>query len=418
MSGIKEFIKEYPIADIKPHPKNPRIHPNSAIEKLQRSIQEFGFVNPILISKDGILLAGHARVKASKEEAHESVPALILDLEGEKADAYLIADNKLQEETEWDLPILKELMGELNIGEFDLSITGFDLPEIDELLNDFDSSETDNVAEEDNFNAEEALDEIEEPVSRKGDIFLLGRHRLMCGDSTNLEDIERLMDGEKADMVFTDPPYNVNYSNIDRPKPGKRDLGKIQNDVMDDNSFKEFLQKVGVSIEKATQENAAIYVWYASRESLNFYSMFEKTDIEVNQQIIWKKPMLLGRSRYQWAHEPCLFAVKGSPYHTEDRTKTTVWDFGGYDKSKNVHPTQKPLFLANEAMENSTRKDDLVLDLFGGSGSTLIAAEQVERKAFLMELDEKFCDVIIKRWEEYTGEKAVKLNAEKTEVNS
>lgn len=213
----------------------------------------------------------------------------------------------------------------------------------------------------------------------------------------------------KADMVFTDPPYNVDYSNADRPKPSKHDLGNIANDAMSEEEFYEFLVSVYKRLDEVTKDNSSFYIWYADKSTIAFYTALRETTIKFKQLLIWKKPMLLGRSKYQWAHEPCIFAVKGSPYFTDDRTKTTVWDFGGYDKSKNVHPTQKPLFLPTEAIKNSSKKGDIVLDLFGGSGSTLIACEQLGRKCRMMELDPKYCDVIIKRWEALTGQKAVKL---------
>jgi DNA modification methylase len=229
----------------------------------------------------------------------------------------------------------------------------------------------------------------------------------MCGDSTSIDAVDKLMDGNKADFLHTDPPYNVDYSNQDRPKAGKIDLGRIKNDTMDDNSFYEFLVNAFTTAYCHLKDDSSAYIWHASSEQINFTKAFVDSGFNYTQQIIWKKPMLLGRGRYQWAHEPCLFGVKGSPYFTDDRKKTTVWDFGGYDKSKNVHPTQKPIFLPEEAINNSSKQGSNVLDLFGGSGSTLIACEKTGRKAFLMEIDPKYCDVIVKRWENFTGKKAV-----------
>ena len=256
-----------------------------------------------------------------------------------------------------------------------------------------------------------------EPKAKLGDIYQLGSHFLMCGDSTSQEDVAKLMNGEKADMVFTDPPYNVDYSNADRPKPGKKDLGRIKNDFMSNDDFIYFLGQVYKRLDENTKENSSFYIWYASKETIAFYTALLETDIIINQQIIWKKPMLLGRGKYQWAHEPCIFAIKGSPFFTEDRTKTTVWDFGGYDKSKNIHPTQKPLFLPTEAIKNSSKKDDLVLDLFGGSGSTLIACEQLNRKCYMMELDTHYISVIIERYINFTGNDVYRLNPDGTKTN-
>lgn len=360
----------------------------------------------IVNERTGIVVGGHQRLKVLKDLGYTEIEVSVVDLTDEQEKALNVALNKIS--GEWDFPLLKDLLEELDTGDFDVELTGFDLNEIEDLMTQFHVEEEVEV-QEDDFDSSEMENEDYIPFTKRGDIWQLGKHRLMCGDSTSIEDVEKLMNGKKAVLCHTDPPYNVDYSNADRPKASKTDLGKIKNDKMGDNEFLNFLQNVGISIESAIEENAAIYVWYASKESINFFSMFDKTNIEVTQQIIWKKPMLLGRSRYQWAHEPCLFAVKGSPHHTDDRTKTTVWDFGGYDKSKNIHPTQKPLFLPSEAINNSSKKNDIVLDLFGGSGSTLIACEQLGRQARLMELDEKFCDAIIKRWEEFTGEKAVKI---------
>lgn len=236
---------------------------------------------------------------------------------------------------------------------------------------------------------------------------LEGRHKVMCGDSTDEAMVAKLMNGVKADLIHTDPPYNVAYSNQNRPKAGKKDLGIIANDEMDNEKFFEFLKKAFQNSFSFAKENSSIYIWYASKETINFHAAAAAAaGWIINQQIIWKKPMLLGRGRYQWAHEPCVFAVRGSPFFTDDRTKTTIWDFGGYDKSKNIHPTQKPVVLCEEAINNSSEKEDVVLDLFLGSGSTLIACEKTGRKCYGMELSPQYADGIIRRWQEYTGKEA------------
>jgi DNA modification methylase len=228
----------------------------------------------------------------------------------------------------------------------------------------------------------------------------------MCGDSTMIDDVEKLMDGEKADLLHTDPPYNVGYSNADRPKAGKIDHGLIKNDKMDEESFYEFLFTCFSNALAYLKDDSSAYIWYASKESVNFLKAIQEAGFEINQQIIWKKPMLLGRGRYQWAHEPCIFAVKGKPFFTDDRKKTTVWDFGGYDKSKNIHPTQKPVFLPEEAINNSSKQGSIILDLFNGSGSTMIGCEKTGRSYRGIELDERFVDATIKRWQNFTGKKA------------
>jgi len=413
MSGIKEFVKEYPIADIKPHPNNPRIHPDSAIEKLQRSIQEFGFVNPVLISKDGILLAGHARIKASKSQKLEHVPALILDLEGAKADAYLIADNKLQEETEWDLPVLKDLLGELDTGEFPLEITGFELPEIEDLITSV-GDMGDKEAADDGFDEDAALEDIEEPISQPGDIWLLGNHRLMVGDATNPDHLAKLMDGRLADMVFTDPPYNVAYE-------GKTEAAlRIQNDEMGDEQFYQFLFDFYTNVFNHTKEGGPIYICHADSEGINFRSAMKNSGWLLKQCIIWVKDIfVMGRQDYHWKHEPILYGWKPGSAHKwwGDRKQSTVWNVDRPKRSAE-HPTMKPIELVGKALENSSRPGDLVIDTFSGSGSTLMACHQMDRVCYGLELDPKYADVIVNRWETYTGEKAVKTNAEEAEVNA
>ena len=384
-----------------PYVNNPR-HNEDAVEKVMASIQEFGFKVPLVIDKNNVVVTGHTRLKAAKKLGIEEVPCVVADdLSDAQIKAFRIADNKVSEYAEWDEELLKIELEELEELDFNLDDLSID-------FSDFDLDVGEDIKEIEPEEVE--IPEVpEEPKAKLGDIYQLGNHRLMCGDSTKEEDVSKLMNGVKADMVFTDPPYNVDYSNAKRPKASKTDLGKIKNDTMSEDDFIYFLGEIYKRLDENTKDNSSFYIWYASKETIPFYSALLETNIILNQQIIWKKPMLLGRGKYQWAHEPCIFAIKGSPYFTEDRTKTTVWDFGGYDKSKNVHPTQKPLFLPTEAINNSSKKDDIVLDLFGGSGSTLIACEQLNRKCYTMELDPHYIDVIIKRWEDYTGNKAVKL---------
>ena len=394
------IIEQISIDILIPYARNARTHTKEQITQIASSIKEFGFTNPVLIDNDNGIIAGHGRVLAAEKLNIKELPCIRLGyLTLAQKKAYIIADNKLALNAGWNDELLKIELEELkNELDFDIDVIGFSDKELNSIFKE--------EIEEDDFDGEKALNEIVEPITKRGDVWQLGRHRLLCGDSTAVTDINILMNGMKADMVHTDPPYNVDYSNANRPKPSKKDLGKIKNDVMDVDVFQQFLKDIAGSIDIATKEECGIYVWYGGNSTIAFYSMFEGTNIAINQQIVWKKPMLLGRGNYQWAHEPCIYAKKGSAYFTGDRTKTTVWDFGGYDKSKNVHPTQKPLFLPTEAINNSSKKGDIVLDLFGGSGSTLIAAEQLSRSAYVMELDEKYCDVIIKRYEEYTGNKA------------
>jgi DNA modification methylase len=296
------------------------------------------------------------------------------------------------------MDMLKAEIEDLSLEDFNLDLLGFDEKFLDGLL---EPEPTAGLTDED------AVPEVPEiPKTVLGDVWVLGNHRLMCGDSTSIDAVEKLMDGAKADLLHTDPPYNVDYSNANRPKASKTDLGKIKNDTMGDAEFYEFLFGFYSCAYTVLKDGSSAYIWHADRETINFKKSAIDAGFTFAQTIIWKKPMLLSRTRYQWAHEPCLFMTKGSPYFTDDRTKTTVWDFGGYDKSKNVHPTQKPIFIPEEAINNSSKQGSNVLDLFGGSGSTLLACEKLGRNSFVMELDPKYCDVIIKRWQDFTGKEA------------
>lgn len=387
-----------------PYARNSRTHSDEQIAQIMASIKEFGFTNPILIDEDGQIIAGHGRTIAAQRLQMKAVPCIRLShLTAAQKKAYVIADNKLALNAGWDDELLKIELSELREEDFDLSLTGFDDDELNKLLAE---AVTEGLVDED-----QVPEAPEEPKTKLGDIYQLGRHRLMCGDSTSIDAVEKLMDGYKADLLHTDPPYNVDYDNGSRPKPGKS-LGKIQNDTMDGESFYEFLKSAFTAAYVVLKDGSSAYIWHADRETVNFKHAAIDSGFDFAQTIIWKKPMLLSRTRYQWAHEPCLFFVKGVPYFTDDRKKTTVWDFGGYDKSKNVHPTQKPVFIPEEAINNSSKQGSNVLDLFGGSGSTLIACEKLGRTNFTMELDPKYCDVIVKRWEDFTGKKAELLNAD------
>ena len=397
------------IDTIKPYKNNAKLHPKEQIEQIKKSIENFGMNDPIGIWNNEIV-EGHGRILACKELGYKQIPVIKLDhLTDEERKSYIIAHNKLTMNSDFDIDILRTELENLKELDFDLELTGFDVDELDDILG---------KNEEETEIVEDEVPEVpEEPKAKLGDIYQLGSHRLMCGDSTKEEDVEKLMNGTKADMVFTDPPYNVDYSNAERPKASKTDLGRIKNDTMSEDDFIYFLGEIYKRLDENTKDNSSFYIWYASKETIPFYSALLETNIILNQQIIWKKPMLLGRGKYQWAHEPCIFAIKGSPYFTEDRTKTTVWDFGGYDKSKNVHPTQKPLFLPAEAINNSSKREDIVLDLFGGSGSTLIACEQLNRKCYMMELDEHYVSVIIERYINFTGNDVYRLNPDGTKTN-
>jgi DNA modification methylase len=400
-----ELIKKK-VSDLIPYINNSRTHSEEQITQLISSIKEFGFTNPILLAPDNSIIAGHGRLQAVKRLGHEEVPCIIVQgLTKTQIKALIIADNQLALNAGWDLEKLSVEIEGLKDEDFNIDILGFEDDFIKDLLNKQNQGLTD----------EDAVPEVKEnPKSKSGDIFVLGNHRLMCGDATIQADVEKLMNKSLADLLHTDPPYNVNYSNADRPKASKTDLGKIKNDVMSNDDFYIFLNQSFVTAFTVLKEDSSAYVWHSSAEQINFTKAFVDAGFKFSQQIIWKKPMLLGRGKYQWAHEPCLFGSKGSPYFTDDRTKTTVWDFGGYDKSKNVHPTQKPIFIPEEAINNSSKQGSNVLDLFGGSGSTLIACEKLGRNGFILELDPKYCDVIIQRWQQFTGKEAIHEQSGKT----
>jgi DNA modification methylase len=396
-------IEQRKVESLIPYVNNSRKHSDEQVAQIAASIKEFGWTNPILVDGENGIIAGHGRLMAARKLSMEEVPVIELaHLSDNQRKALIIADNKLALNADWDNDILALELSDLSAADYDLDILGFDNEEVGKLL----KTETEGLTDED-----EVPEAPPEPITKLGDIWLLGNHRLMCGDSTSIDAVDQLMNGSKADLLHTDPPYNVDYSNQDRPKAGKIDLGRIKNDTMDNDSFYEFLVNSFTTAYSHLKDDSSAYIWHASSEQINFTKAFVDSGFNYTQQIIWKKPMLLGRGRYQWAHEPCLFGVKGSPFFTDDRKKTTVWDFGGYDKSKNVHPTQKPIFIPEEAISNSSKQGSNVLDLFGGSGSTLIACEKTGRNGFLMELDPKYCDVIVKRWENFTGKTATLENS-------
>ena len=401
-------LRNVPIHDLKPHPKNPRVHPESAINKLVTSIKEYGWTSPVLVSKDGFLLAGHARVKAATRAGIETVPAIYLDLEGDKALAYLVADNRLQDETDWDIPMMKDIIEDLMANQYDVTFTGLDAAEINELF----SSVHDRDIVEDDIHLEEEVESIQEPVTQLGDIWELGSHRLICGDATDPECYIRLMGEEKADLCITDPPYNVDYE-------GKtEDALKIKNDKMSGDKFHQFLVDSYTCIYENLADGAGIYVFHADTEGLNFRSAFCKVGFHLANVCVWvKQSLVLGRSDYQWKHEPILYGWKPTGKHRwcSDRKQTTVWEFNR--PTKNIdHPTMKPIALCAYPIKNSTREKDIVIDPFGGSGSTILACEQLNRRCRTIELDEQYCDVIVKRFARVKGKEVTLIrNGKQTE---
>ena len=365
------------ISDIKEYENNPRKN-DQAVEAVASSIRSFGFKVPIIIDSNNVIIAGHTRLKASKKLGYTEVPCLIAsDLTSEQVKAFRLADNKVSELAEWDLDKLSE---ELSFIEMDMEQFGFE--DLEEEL------ERDVL--EDEFDENEELPIT--PYAKKGDIFLLGNHRLMCGDSTIADDVAKLTDGKQMDMIFTDPPYNVDYE-------GSTGM-KIQNDKQKDEDFYNFLSSAFINMANSVKPGGAIYCCHADTEGLNFRTAFKNAGFKLAECLIWvKNSLVLGRQDYHWRHEPILYGWKegGAHYFVDDRTQDTIWEYNK-PKANNLHPTMKPLELVGKAIKNSSRKGELILDLFGGSGSSLIASEQIERNAYLMELDERYVDVIVKRY--------------------
>ena len=365
-----------PITKLVPYVNNARTHSPEQINKLRSSLREFGFINPVIIDRDFGVIAGHGRILAAKEEGITEVPCVFADhLTEAQKKAYIIADNRMAMDAGWDEELLRVEIEALQAEAFDLSLTGFDEKELSDLFKD------DADVQEDDFDVDA---ELEKPTfSKSGDVWTLGRHRLVCGDSTKAETFETLMQGRKANLVVTDPPYNVNYEGT---------AGKIKNDNLADEKFYQFLFDAFSNIEKVMADDASIYVF----SDAGFY---------LSGCCIWKKPSLvLGRSPYQWQHEPCLYGWKKNGKHQwyADRKQTTIWEFEKTKKNTD-HPTMKPIPLLAYPIQNSSMSNTLILDPFGGSGSTLIACEQTDRSCYTIELDEKYCDVIVKRYIEQAG---------------
>lgn len=384
-------IEVLPITTIKEYENNAKLHPREQIEQIKKSIQEFGNNDPIAIDENNVIIEGHGRYMALKELRFSEIEVIKLThLTEEKKKAYILAHNKLTMNTDFDIQLLNEELSD--IIDIDMSDFGFDLS--------FDDEEDEVV--EDEFDDTPP----EEPKSKLGDIYQLGRHRLMCGDSTSVEDVEKLMGGYQADLLLTDPPYNVAYE-------GKtKDALKIQNDSMDNDSFREFLKVAFSAADNVMKPGAVFYIWHADSEGYNFRGACFDIGWTVRQCLIWNKnSMVLGRQDYQWKHEPCLYGWKEGAGHlwASDRKQTTVINFDKPQRN-GEHPTMKPVGLFDYQILNNTKGGDIVLDLFGGSGTTIMACEQNGRNGYLMELDPRYVDVIIRRWEEFTGETAVKLN--------
>jgi site-specific DNA-methyltransferase (adenine-specific) len=389
-------ITQKKVESLIPYVKNSRTHSDAQVAQIAASIKEFGWTNPILVDGDNGIIAGHGRLLAARKLGYKEVPTIELaDLTETQKRAYIIADNRLALNAGWDNEMLTIELNDLLADGFALELLGFDPKELNALL------EPEIVQ---GLTDEDAVPDVpEEPKTKLGDIYQLGNHRLMCGDSTNVEAVVELTGGAGVDMLLTDPPYNVAYE-------GGTGL-TIQNDDMEDLQFRQFLRDAFVTADTVMKKGAVFYIWHADSEGYNFRGACHDAGWKVRQCLIWKKSSLvMGRQDYHWKHEPCLYGWKDGAGHlwAADRKQTTILEFEKPHRN-GEHPTMKPVGLFEYQMLNNTKGGDIVLDLFGGSGTTMLAAEKHGRHAYLMELDPKYCDVIVKRWEDFTGKSAVLL---------
>lgn len=416
-------IVKLKINQVIPYENNAKLHPKEQIEQIKNSIIEFGNNDPIAIDENYIVIEGHGRLKALKQLGYEEVECIILSgLNEDQKNAYRLVHNQLTMNSGWDMTKLKEELSAINV---DMSKLGMDI----NLLNQV---EDENIeVEEDNFDLDETLNNMKEIYVKPGDIYQLGKHYLMCGDTTSKADVEKLMDGVKADLLVIDPPYNINVSNSQGMT--------IAHDNMEKNDFINFLTSSFDELNSSLKEGGAFYIWYADTSVYEFLSACKNVEWQVRENLIWiKSQFILGRQDYQWRHEPCLYGWKegASHYFVNDRTQSTIIDdsidldtateetLRDYIKSllnfstviyekkptvNDIHPTMKPLRLIGKLIKNSSKKNEIVLDGFGGSGSTLIACEELNRTCYTMEYEPKYAQAIIERWEQLTNGKAVRL---------
>lgn len=388
-------VEQWPIDKLIPYAKNARTHSEEQVAQIAASIKEWGFTTAVLVDESGSIIAGHGRMMAARKLGMDTLPVMVAAgwTDAQKR-AYVIADNKLAMNAGWDEEMLALELGGLGDLGFDLELTGFTDEEIKALMP---------VEVTEGLTDPDAAPAVQEnPVTVPGDVWVMGKHRLLCGDSTSMDDLARLCDGQLVDMWLTDPPYNVAYEG------GTKEKLTIQNDSMGDDQFRQFLRDAYTAADTVMKPGAVFYIWHADSEGYNFRGAAKDAGWTVRQCLIWKKSSLvLGRQDYQWRHEPCLYGWKDGASHlwAADRKQTTILEF---DKpSRNgEHPTIKPVALFEYQLLNNTKGGDIVLDSFGGSGTTMIAAEKNGRVARLMELDPKYCDVIVKRWQNFTGQTA------------
>lgn len=392
MSKTTTEMQLISIDKLVPYVNNARTHSAEQIIKLRSSLREFGFVNPIIIDRDFNVIAGHGRLMAAKEEGINEVPCVFADfLTDAQKKAYILADNRMAMDAGWDDELLKIEMEELQNLGYDLEFTGFDEKELADLF-----GVDDKEVKEDEFDLTAALEKAS--FVERGDVWFVGKHKLMCGDATSSEDVAKLMEDKKANLILTDPPYNVAFKSSDGLT--------IQNDSMDNNDFYEFLYLSFKNMADHLENGGAAYVFHADTEGLNFRKAFIDAGFHLAGCCIWvKDSLVLGRSDYQWQHEPVLYGFLQNGKHPwySDRKQTTIWNFDKPKKNSN-HPTSKPLDLLAYPINNSTQANAIVIDTFGGSGSTLMACEQMNRICYTMELDEKYASVILRRYVEDTND--------------
>ncbi len=381
------------VSKLVPYVNNARTHSPEQITKLRSSLREFGFINPVIIDKDYGVIAGHGRLLAAKEEGIDEVPCVLVDyLTEAQKKAYIIADNRFAQDAGWDEELLKIEIEALQAEAFDVGLTGFEDQEIADLFKDSNGSE----AEDDDFDLSAALEKA--AFVKRGDAWQVGRHRLMCGDATDAADVTFLMEGKKANLICTDPPYGVSFKSSDGLT--------IENDSIKGDDFYQFLYKAFKNMADNMEMGGAAYVFHADTEGLNFRKAFIDAGFHLAGCCIWvKNSLVLGRSDYQWQHEPVLYGFLKNEKHPwfSDRKQTTIWNFDKPKRNKN-HPTSKPLDLLGYPISNSTQENAIVIDTFGGSGSTMMACEQTNRICYMMELDEKYASVILRRYVEDTND--------------
>lgn len=394
MSKTTTEMQMVAVSKLVSYVNNARTHSAEQIMKLRSSLREFGFINPVIIDSDYNVIAGHGRIMAAKEEGLKEVPCVLVDyLTETQKKAYILADNRMAMDAGWDEELLRIEIESLQGDGFDIGFTGFDENELTDL---FETDDTSDVKDDD-YDLSAALEKA--TFVQKGDIWMVGRHRLMCGDATASVDVSTLMDGKKANLVITDPPYNVAFKSSDGLS--------IKNDKMTTDKFYEFLLAAFKTMANYLESGGAAYIFHADTEGLNFRRAFLDAGFRLSGCCIWvKNSLVLGRSDYQWQHEPVLYGfLQGKHYwsKTAGRSQTTIWNFDKPKKNKN-HPTSKPLDLLAYPMGNSSRENAIVLDTFGGSGSTLMTCEKINRICYMMELDEKYASVILRRYVEDTGD--------------